>query len=137
MRPLPPPPAELAPKPTPQNLPLGGRPKSPRLVVRFTVRLRREGGSLSITVPCHIVRQWKLTAGDRLVVRSGDEGILIYPRYFVPYSGRARRARRAQARAEREAEAQARAASQRSATSAISSITCASVRPDDLRTWKL
>ncbi len=137
MHQIPPPPPESAPHPTPSRPPLLGRPKSPRLVVRRSVRLRREGGSLSITVPCHIVRQWKLKAGDRLVLRSSDEGILIYPHYFMPYSHRAWRARRAQARADREAAAQARAASQRSATSPISSTTCASVRPDDLRTWKL
>ena len=105
--------------------------------MRVTVRLRREGGSLSVTVPCHIVRQWKLKAGDRLLVRSSDEGILIYPRYFAPYSARAWRARRAQARAAREATAQAKADNQPALASPISSITCASVRPDDLRTWKL
>lgn len=94
-----------------------------------------------MTIPVHIVRQWKLKAGDRLVLRSSDEGILIYPHYWMPYSHRAWRARRARARAERAAEreaaAQARAARQRSLTPPISSITCASVRPDDFRTWKL
>jgi hypothetical protein len=69
--------------------------------------------------------------------RSSDEGILIYPHYWAPYGRHARRLQRARARAEREAAAQARAATQRSATSPISSITFASVRPDDLRTWKL
>jgi hypothetical protein len=61
-------------------------PKSPRLVARFSVRLRREGGSLSVTVPRYVVRHWKLEAGMRLVVRSTDRGILLYPRYFLPYS---------------------------------------------------
>ena len=61
-------------------------PKSPRLVARISVRLRREGGSLSITIPRYIVRRWKLEPGMRLVVRSTDRGILLYPRYFLPYS---------------------------------------------------
>jgi hypothetical protein len=90
-----------------------------------------------MTVPIHIARQWKLKAGDRLVVRSSDEGILIYPHYWAPYSQGAWRLHRARARAAREAAAQAKAASQRSLTFPISSITCASVRPEDLRTWKL
>ena len=66
-------------------------PKSPRLVARFSVRLRREGGSLSMTVPRYIVRHWKLEAGMRLVVRSTDRGVLLYPRYFLPYSRESRR----------------------------------------------
>jgi antitoxin component of MazEF toxin-antitoxin module len=65
------------------------RPKSPRLVARFSVRLRREGGSLSVTIPRYIVRHWKLEAGMRLVVRSTNQGILLYPRYFLPYSSAA------------------------------------------------
>jgi len=70
------------------SLPLVGRPKSPRLVARFSVRLRREGGSLSITVPSYIVRHWRLEPGARLVVRATDEGVLLYPRYFAPYVDR-------------------------------------------------
>jgi hypothetical protein len=68
------------------QLPRLGRPKSPRLVARFSVRLRREGGSLSMTIPRHIVRDWKLEPGVRLVLRSTDEGVLLHPRYFLPYS---------------------------------------------------
>lgn len=64
------------------------RPKSPRLVARISVRLRREGGSLSLTIPRYIVRHWKLEPGMRLVVRSTKYGILLYPRYFLPYSSR-------------------------------------------------
>ena len=64
------------------------QPKSSRLVARFSVRLRREGGSLSATIPRYIVRHWKLEAGMRLVVRSTDRGILLFPRYFLPYSSR-------------------------------------------------
>lgn len=60
-------------------------PRSPRLVARFSVRIRREGGSLSMTIPRYIARHWKLEAGMRLVVRSTDRGILLYPRYFLPY----------------------------------------------------
>jgi hypothetical protein len=60
-------------------------PKSPRLVTRISVRVRREGGSLSMTIPRYIVRHWKLEPGVRLVVRSTDRGILLYPRYFIPY----------------------------------------------------
>ena len=67
-------------------------PKSPRLVSRISVRLRREGGSLSITIPRYIVRHWKLETGMRLVVRSTEHGILLYPRYFLPYSNRLRNA---------------------------------------------
>ena len=61
------------------------RPKSPRLVARISVRLRQEGGSLSLTVPRYIVRHWKLEPGARLIVHSTDRGILLYPRYFLPY----------------------------------------------------
>jgi hypothetical protein len=61
-------------------------PKNSRLVTRVSVRLRREGGSLSVTIPRYIVRHWTLEAGMRLVVRYTDRGILFYPRYFLPYS---------------------------------------------------
>ena len=57
--------------------------RSARLIVRVSVRLRREGGSLSITVPRYITRAWKLDAGDRLIVRSTDKGILLYPRFLA------------------------------------------------------
>lgn len=110
------------------SIPLLGRPKSARLVARPSVLIRREGGSLSMTIPVHVVRKWKLEPGQRLVVRTTDEGILLYPRYFMPYSRRILREKR---------RAQANAANQRALTSPISSITCASVRPEDLRTWKL
>jgi antitoxin component of MazEF toxin-antitoxin module len=76
------------------------RPKSSRLVTRLSVRLRREGGSLSVTIPRYIVRHWKLEAGMRLVVRSTDRGILLFPRYFLPYSGWPRHRRAAQQREE-------------------------------------
>jgi antitoxin component of MazEF toxin-antitoxin module len=69
----------------PPSSPQIGRPKSPRLIARFSVRLRREGGSLSITIPRHVVRHWELEPGARLVLRSTDAGILLYPRYFLPY----------------------------------------------------
>jgi antitoxin component of MazEF toxin-antitoxin module len=62
------------------------RPKSPRLVARFSVRIRCEGGSLSMTIPRYIARHWKLEPGTRLIVRSTDRGVLLYPRYFLPYS---------------------------------------------------
>ena len=39
-----------------------------------------------MTIPRHIVRHWKLEPGARLVVRSTDEGVLLYPRYFLPYA---------------------------------------------------
>jgi antitoxin component of MazEF toxin-antitoxin module len=73
----------------PQPLALRGRPKSRRLIARFSVLLRREGGSLSVTIPRYIVRHWKLQPGARLVVRSTDEGVLLDPRYFAPYADRA------------------------------------------------
>jgi antitoxin component of MazEF toxin-antitoxin module len=72
----------------PPSLPLRGRPKSRRLIARFSVLLRREGGSLSITIPRYIARHWQLEPGARLVVRSTDEGVLLYPRYFAPYVDR-------------------------------------------------
>ena len=64
--------------------------KSPRLIVRFLVRLRREGGSISMTVPVHVVRKWKLRPGAALVLRSTDEGILLYPTFFGPFLKRPR-----------------------------------------------
>jgi hypothetical protein len=67
--------------------------KSPRLIVRHLVRLRREGGSISMTVPVHIVRKWKLRPGAALVLRSTDEGILLYPSFFGPFLKRPRRSR--------------------------------------------
>ena len=54
-------------------------PKSPRLVARLSVKLRREGGSLSVTIPRHVVRKWKLEPGQRLAVKSTQEGVLLYP----------------------------------------------------------
>jgi antitoxin component of MazEF toxin-antitoxin module len=69
-------------------------PKSPRLVARVSVRVRREGGSLSMTIPRYIARHWKLEPGARLIVRSTQEGILLYPRYFLPYSRSASRSAR-------------------------------------------
>ncbi|MFN2566876.1 MAG: hypothetical protein ABR499_17905 [Gemmatimonadaceae bacterium] len=69
----------------PPSSPKPARPKSRRLIARVSVRLRREGGSLSLTIPRYIVRCWNLEPGARLVVRSTDEGVLLYPRYFLPY----------------------------------------------------
>jgi antitoxin component of MazEF toxin-antitoxin module len=66
-------------------------PKSPRLIVRACVRLRRQGGSLILTVPRNVVRHWKLHAGAALVVRSTDNGILLFPRYTLPYTSAERR----------------------------------------------
>ena len=57
------------------------RVKHPRMRARFSVLIRREGGSLSMTIPRFIVRKWKLEPRARLIVRSTDEGILLYPRY--------------------------------------------------------
>ena len=59
------------------------RVRHPRLVTRLSVRLRKEGGSLSLTVPRYIARKWRLEPGHRLIVRSTDEGILLYPREFL------------------------------------------------------
>lgn len=66
-------------------------PKSRRLVVRVTARLRREGGSLIMSIPRNVVRHWKLEAGALLVVRSTERGILLYPRYSLLYISRAQR----------------------------------------------
>lgn len=49
---------------------------------RYAARLRREGGSLSLTMPRYIVRRWQLKAGDDLLVRSTEEGILLSPRFL-------------------------------------------------------
>jgi len=38
-----------------------------------------------MTIPRYIARHWKLEPGVRLIVRSTDRGILLYPRYFLPY----------------------------------------------------
>ena len=61
--------------------------KSTRLLVRASVRLRREGGSLIMSIPRHIVRYWKLEPGARLVVRSTRDGILLRPLIPVPIIG--------------------------------------------------
>lgn len=53
--------------------------------MKLTVRARRQGGSLVITIPRYIARKWKLEPGTRLVVRSTDQGILLFPRYFIPF----------------------------------------------------
>lgn len=60
-------------------------PKTPRLRVRLSVCARPQGGSLVITIPRYITRKWKLEPGSRLVVRSTERGILLYPRYFIPF----------------------------------------------------
>lgn len=56
--------------------------RGPRFVFRYAARLRREGGSLAITVPRYIVRRWRLEAGDELLIRSTEEGILMAPRFL-------------------------------------------------------
>ena len=66
-------------------------PQSPRLVVRATVKLRPQGGSLVISLPRNVVRDWKLEAGMRLVVRTTENGILLFPRYSLPYISPAQR----------------------------------------------
>jgi hypothetical protein len=38
-----------------------------------------------MTVPRHVVRAWKLEHGTRLVVQSTDHGILLFPRFFLPF----------------------------------------------------
>lgn len=38
-----------------------------------------------MTIPRYITRKWKLEPGSRLVVRSTERGILLYPRYFLPF----------------------------------------------------
>jgi hypothetical protein len=43
-----------------------------------------------MTVPRYVVRAWKLEPGARLIVRTTQEGILLYPRYFFPYTRRKR-----------------------------------------------
>jgi antitoxin component of MazEF toxin-antitoxin module len=58
-----------------------------RVVVRFTVRVRREGGSLSLTIPRHIVRHLGLESGDELIARMTEDGIVLRPQYFRPWSG--------------------------------------------------
>jgi len=57
-------------------------PKSPRLRARFSVRVRQHGGSLSMTIPRHIVRAWKLEHGSMLAIQSTDQGILLFPRFY-------------------------------------------------------
>lgn len=43
-----------------------------------------------MTVPHTVVREWKLQAGARLLIRATDEGILLYPAYFGPFLRRPR-----------------------------------------------
>jgi AbrB family looped-hinge helix DNA binding protein len=50
-----------------------------RLVVRWTVRVRKEGGSQSITIPKHLVRRLGIAPGDRLIARLTEDGILLRP----------------------------------------------------------
>lgn len=55
--------------------------RGPLFFFRYAARLRREGGSLSLTIPRYIVRHWELRAGDDLLVRSTEEGIFLTPRF--------------------------------------------------------
>lgn len=64
---------------------LFGMRRGPRFVFRYAARLRREGGSLAITVPRYIVRRWRLEPGDELLIRSTEEGILMAPRFPDAY----------------------------------------------------
>jgi len=59
------------------------RVSHPRMRVRMSIVLRKEGGSLSMTIPRSVVRKWKLQPKSRLLIRSTDEGILLYPRYVT------------------------------------------------------
>jgi antitoxin component of MazEF toxin-antitoxin module len=52
--------------------------------VRYAVRLRREGGSLSLTLPRYITRKWLLVPGDELLAKSTEDGILLCPRFLRP-----------------------------------------------------
>jgi AbrB family looped-hinge helix DNA binding protein len=53
-----------------------------RFVFRWSTRVRREGGSLSITIPRYVARRLGLKPGDELLVRLTEEGIVLRPRYF-------------------------------------------------------
>ena len=53
-----------------------------RFVFRSTTRVRREGGSLSITIPRYIAQRLDLRPGEELIVRLTDEGIVLRPVYF-------------------------------------------------------
>jgi antitoxin component of MazEF toxin-antitoxin module len=55
-----------------------------RWVFRWTARLRREGGSLSFTIPRNLVRGLRLEAGDEMVVGREDDGILMRPKVPRP-----------------------------------------------------
>lgn len=57
-------------------------PRDPRFVFRYAVRLRREGGSLTATIPRYIVKKWQLRAGDALLVQSTKWGLLLRPRFL-------------------------------------------------------
>lgn len=55
-----------------------------RFVFRWRVRIRREGGSLSLTIPRYLVRRMQLSAGEDLIARLTEDGLLFRPVYWKP-----------------------------------------------------
>lgn len=55
-----------------------------RFVFRWTVRVRKEGGSISLTLPKYIVRKIRIDPGDELAARLTEDGILLRPVLFKP-----------------------------------------------------
>jgi AbrB family looped-hinge helix DNA binding protein len=46
--------------------------------------VRREGASMSLTIPKHVTRLVGITPGDELLVKVTEDGILLRPRHFKP-----------------------------------------------------
>lgn len=55
-----------------------------RFAFRWAVRVRKEGASLSVTIPKYVTRLIGLAPGDELLVKVTEDGILLRPRYFKP-----------------------------------------------------
>jgi hypothetical protein len=62
-------------------------PAMPRKVNRYrwefswSTRIRREGGSLLVTIPGWITRRMSLEVGDTLLVKLTEDGIVLRPRF--------------------------------------------------------
>ena len=55
-----------------------------RFAIRWTVRVRKEGASLSVTIPKYVTRLIGIAPGDELLVKVTEDGILLRPRYLRP-----------------------------------------------------
>jgi AbrB family looped-hinge helix DNA binding protein len=51
-----------------------------RYAFRWSVRVRREGASMSVTIPKYVTRLMSLQPGDDLLVKLTEDGIVLRPR---------------------------------------------------------